>query len=135
MRGLTRIGLGLAKRLRGLFTRGGAAVEAPAPPKPLIAAPGLAPDWLPEFQGAWQVFLREPAGQALMARMRSVSALVARKACADVFHTSHSAGVARGWDEATQWLESLSRTSDRAKNAESTEAGEGATDLRELLAP
>lgn len=83
-----------------------------APERALPAAPTiLAPDWLPGHQGSWNLFLRSPAGVVLMARLKAVAHQVSVVACKDSFHTSHSAGTANGWNEAVQWLESLSRSS------------------------
>ncbi|HVX56968.1 MAG TPA: hypothetical protein VHA37_04500 [Candidatus Saccharimonadales bacterium] len=76
----------------------------------LPAAP-VAVDWLPEDQAAWVTFLRTTTGQRLLARMRAIESQVAINACQDVFHTAHSAGMAKGWHEALTWLQSLSRSS------------------------
>jgi hypothetical protein len=57
-------------------------------------------------------------------RMRAITSQVAVNACKDVFHTSHSAGVAQGWSEAQAWLESLSRSSRVIEDL----APDGATD-------
>lgn len=75
------------------------------------AARFLAPDWTEAHKLAWAHFLASQPGMDLMARARVVAMEVSQKACADAFHTSHSAGTAHGWNEALAWLESLSRTS------------------------
>lgn len=79
-----------------------------ASPTSFATAP--VPDWHPGHRDAWNAFLRTPTGQVLMGRMRGLQGAVATRACADVFHTSHSAGTANGWHEALQWLESLAST-------------------------
>jgi hypothetical protein len=66
---------------------------------------------------------------------------LADTASQDVFHTSHSAGAAKGFGEALQWLRSLSRTSrvieesgpDTIGPTDTPPFGEPA--LRELMSP
>jgi hypothetical protein len=116
---------GLFRRLSSLFTGvalffqglGRARDGAPAlkseirrPKAELIAAP-VAVDWTEGHKLALATFLSSPVGLDLLMRGRAVAALLGAKACADVFHTSHSAGTAHGFNECLQWLESLSRSS------------------------
>jgi hypothetical protein len=77
----------------------------------LFSSPGLAPDWDDTCRAQFRQFLGSPTGKTLLARMRAVAATVSARACADAFHTSHSAGTANGWNESILWLESLSRSS------------------------
>jgi hypothetical protein len=113
--------------------------QGKGPPPP----PDWTPDWTGEHQAALAIFLRQPAGQDLVRRWRAVAATVAAQACADVFHTSHSAGTAHGWHEALRWFESLSRTScvtdenGRASTgaAETDNQSPGRNELVELFAP
>lgn len=58
---------------------------------------------------ALNAFLGSPAGRVLMARGRAIQFHNAAQACADVFHTQHSAGAAKGFGECLDWIESLSR--------------------------
>jgi hypothetical protein len=102
--------------------------------------PISAPDWLPENRAHWNAFLNSPTGLVLMARLRAVQGQVATTACADAFHTQHSAGTANGWNECRQWLESLSRSSrvieeakDSQKSTDSQSPGEAS--LAERLSP
>lgn len=78
---------------------------------PKLSAAPSAPDWLPENQAHWNHFIQSPTGRVLLTRGRAIEFHNATNACKDVFHTSHSAGVAHGFGEALNWLESLSRTS------------------------
>ena len=108
--------------------------------------PASAPDWRPEHQTAWRTFLASPAGTTLRLRGRAIQFHTATQACQDVFHTSHSAGSAKGFGECLDWLDSLSRASTRSNDdslSGGTEGSEktndatpsGETVLRELLSP
>jgi hypothetical protein len=81
-----------------------------------MAAP-LAPDWLPEFEQAWKVFLARDVGHALMERLRAIEYHVALAACKA--GSAHAAGSALGWTECRQWLESISRSSARQSDGPS----------------
>lgn len=85
--------------------------RAAATPPLLPAAPTAAPDWLPQHQAAFKRFLESEAGIVFWARYRAVTAAVAKNACADAFHTAHSAATAHGWHECGDWMLSLSRSS------------------------
>jgi hypothetical protein len=86
-------------------------------------------------------FLASPTGRLLMARGRAIQFATAVSACRDVFHTQHSAGNAKGFGDALDWLASLSRCSrapepsrpDVNRTNDSHPIGE--PDLRELLSP
>lgn len=111
--------------------------------KPLLKAPPTqAPDWGPESMVALRAFLGSPTGLVLMARGRSIQFRNATAACADVFHTSHSAGAAKGFGECLDWLESLSRSCSvtQASSSEDMEQNDtqpldGETALRDAMSP
>ena len=105
-----------------------------------------APDWTDDHAGMWEMFLRGPVGRDLLLRGKAVAAAVSARAVADQFHTSHSAGVAHGWNEAMTWLESLSRSSRvidevpagpprEGQEANDTLSSKVRDELRELHAP
>jgi len=102
--------------------------------------PGAAPDWLPEHRAQWHQFWHSPTGRVLLARGRAIHFETAARACADVFHTAHSAGAAQGFGEALAWLDSLSRSA-RAPAEASPADGHpdtpptGEPELRELYSP
>jgi len=109
---------------------------APAP------VPETAPDWLPEHQSAWKTFLATPAGVTLMERARFIHNFKLVEASQDVFHTSHSAGLALGMGQTIAWLNSLSRTtrapvvSPSTENEVPTNAGPlGEAALRDSMSP
>lgn len=77
---------------------------------PLPACPS-APEWTAEHMMAMKFVLSQPMGQTMIARGRAIQFNLQTTACADVFHTQHSAGMAKGWGDCLNWLESLSRAS------------------------
>lgn len=83
----------------------------PAAPHIPSVAPEYAPDWLEQDRLAWCNFLQSDHGKTMIARARAVEWSLLRKASEDVFHTSHTAGVAKGYGDCLNWLESLSRSS------------------------
>lgn len=107
-----------------------------------IPIPEHAPDWLPEHMVALKTFLFSPAGQVLVLRARAVQFELNTAACKDVFHTSHSAGTAKGFGDCLTWLTSLSRASrvpdaapegDTKPETDTTPIGE--SELRESMSP
>jgi hypothetical protein len=68
--------------------------------------------WSDDHARAWEQFLSSEVGISFMARFKAVADGVSKEACADQFHTSHSAGTANGWHQARQWAASLANTSD-----------------------
>ena len=81
----------------------------PAKDAGLPAAP-VAPDWTQADMGAWQRFLGSDVGQRLWARFRAVEFRNYQTGCNDSMFSAHSAGRAKGFSDARDWLESLSRT-------------------------
>jgi hypothetical protein len=108
---------------------------------PLLRAP-MAPDWEPEHQRELNSFLRSGTGVVLMERMRAVEANTAARACKEPYHIEHSAGIALGFNQARDWIESLSRVArDPATSAPEDSSPEhhtlsiGESELRERLSP
>lgn len=84
---------------------------APGATLPSLPAAPTAPDWNADDRAFWSQFLASKTGQTLLRRGRAIQCETQRTACADVFHTQHSAGAAKGFGECLDWLETLSRTS------------------------
>lgn len=89
--------------------------------EPLASVPAVAPDWVEQSRLVWSNFLQSDHGKTLIARGRAVEWNLLRKASEDVFHTSHTAGIAKGYGDCLNWLESLSRSS-RAQDDSSSES-------------
>jgi len=107
----------------------------------VCVVPAAAPDWLPEHQLAHKTYLASPAGVTLMQRARFIHNFKLVEASQDVFHTSHSCGLALGMGQTIAWLTSLSRTTrapvDSGTEKEvSTNAGPpGEAALRDSMSP
>lgn len=89
---------------------------------------------------ALRTFLAGPTGATLLRRGRAVHYDTAARACADLFHTQHSAGVAVGFGQCLDWLEKLSRScrglqDDGPASRGTDTATPGEPALRELLSP
>lgn len=109
----------------------------------MLAYPGHEPDWTAADRAAWRTFLAGPTGQRLLARGRAVQYDTAARACQEVLHTPHAAGVAEGFRQCLDWLENLTRVS-RALDTPATDGANsppldtqlpGEAALRELMSP
>lgn len=121
----------------------------PEPAQVAVCLVPNAPDWITDDRARWFQFLRSETGRKLIARARAVHYAAALRASEDLFHTQHSAGVAKGFGDAIKWFESLSlvpRDSGTAgpvdaaddadvtgQNNDTQPPGEAA--LRELMSP
>jgi hypothetical protein len=98
-------------------------------------------EWTESDVSALRGFLGGPVGQKLLRRGRSMEAAVAVNACADAFHTSHSAGRAFGVSETLTWLESLTQiqisreTGDQVSKETSTSSQESEAEWVGRLSP
>lgn len=93
------------------------------------------PEWTAEDALALAKFLGSNSGRALVRRMRAVATETAAAACGAREHTVHAAGTAHGWDEAFQWLISISRVSGARETQNNEQSDEGERELVERLSP
>jgi hypothetical protein len=63
-----------------------------------------APDWTQDDTANFRTFISTASGQALILRLNAMVATVAIAGCNDPMHTTHSAGIGAGWDEAIKKL-------------------------------
>jgi len=134
----SRVGLWIS----GLF--GAGSLES-APLSIHAAEPDRGAIWTADHAADWWAYLKSPVGQDLLARGRKLAVAQSAIACADVFHTAHSAGTANGWNQAMTWLESLSRASrvnedpepgrPQAEQATDADPSHERDELREHYAP
>jgi hypothetical protein len=87
-------------------------------PLPAVA---VAPTWTATDKGNWAHFLASNTGRKLLARARAVEAFNAINRSKSVVTIEHLAGRTCGWSECIAWFVSLSNTSERAKEEQSTD--------------
>lgn len=94
-----------AKTIIDLRTKG--AILAKQFLKMLPQMPEDAPPWSQANVLALKAFFATPTGATLLKRARAMEYNRSVNACSDVFHTQHSAGVAKGITDTLNWIESL----------------------------
>jgi hypothetical protein len=91
--------------------------------------------WNEDDARVWAAFLNSATGRRLANRLENQVSQQHEAACADVFHTAHSAGVAVGFRECRHWLLSLSRVTGEQVTKPSEPPTEGEPDVLEQLSP
>jgi len=94
----------------------------------------LNPIWTPDDALMLKKFFTTATGQRLIARFEAMAVTQALAGCADPMHTGHSAGVGHGFNEAKEWLLSLSRVTG-AQVAQDEDRPQGEPDYLDQLSP
>lgn len=95
---------------------------------PLPAVP-LCGDWTETDKRLLASILDSDFGKRLWSRFRAAEYQIYQERCGDFMHTTHSAGLARGFTDARLWLESLSRSIRVPMENDSPEQQTGAPDM------